>query len=137
MNKLFQTNDVDLLRKAAILLSKENERLVQQNRLLLERIAQLNGSAIPHEQSELTFLKELLARQNQEQFGSSSEKSRHPNKETQTDQDGQQDAGKPDKKRRGHGPSEQLQLLVVDQDHPLPDDQRTCPQCHGTVEPMG
>ncbi|MBC7542126.1 MAG: IS66 family transposase, partial [Candidatus Sericytochromatia bacterium] len=46
-------------------------------------------------------------------------------------------AGKPDKKRRGHGPSEQLQLLVVDQDHPLPDDQRTCPQCHGTVEPMG
>jgi transposase len=129
MATILSTTDIELLRKAAVLLSKENERLARQNKLLIDRIAQLDGTAGSADQQELSFLKELLAKQNKEIYGSSSEK-RHK----QADLD---NSAPPAKAAAGHGHAEQPALPLIEQDLPLPDDQRTCPQCQGTVEPMG
>lgn len=129
MGNLLQSTNIDLLRQAAVLLEKENARLALQNKLLLERIAELSGKASPADQEELACVKELLAQYAQDKYGPSSERRVPADAAT----NGQEAA----KVRKGHGPTEQPKLPLVDNEIPLPDDQQTCPQCQGSLEPMG
>ena len=128
MASILQTNSMDLLRQAAVLLEKENARLALQNKLLLERIAELSGTASPADQEELACVKELLAQYAQDKYGASSER-RAPADGAKTSD--------PAKARQGHGPTEQPKLPLVENEISLPDDQQTCPQCQGSLEAMG
>ena len=71
---LEQIQDPELLRQAARLLDRENQRLHEKIKSLLAELARLRGEDSAALQHELTFLQELLAQRNQALFGPSSEK---------------------------------------------------------------
>jgi transposase len=122
MLRIEQIEDVDLLRQAAILLDRENQRLHDKVKHLLAEIAHLRGEDASKLQLELEFLKELLAQRNQALFGESSEKRRVKAGDGQS-------TGDPMTPRRGHGPRSQPRLPVVEQFHELDQADRTCPKC--------
>ena len=63
-----------MLRHAALLLDRENQRLHEKIKTLLAENARLRGEDSTILQHELAFLQELLAQRNRALFGSSSEK---------------------------------------------------------------
>jgi transposase len=78
-------------------------------------------------QHELAFLKELLAQRERTLFGPSSEQRPRAEAPAPTP------APTP---RRGHGPTAQPRLPMVEQVHELDAADRTCPQCGGTLVAM-
>jgi len=118
--------DIRLLRQVALLQEREIQRLHA-------RLAQLlaaAGADVAAIQGELETMRIRLAQREQALFGLSSEK-RPP------DQPAGETPGPPPRARRGHGPTAQPRLTVVEQVFTLPDHQRTCEQCGRTVDPMG
>lgn len=118
-------SDIRLLRQVALLQEREIQRLHA-------RLAQLlaaAGADVAAVQGELEAMRIRLATREQALFGLSSEKRR-------PDQPPVNAEGKAPRSRRGHGPTPQPRLPVVEQIFTLPDDQRTCEQCGLTVDPM-
>jgi hypothetical protein len=100
-----------MLRHAALLLDRENQRLHDKVKTLLAEIARLRGDAGTPLQHELDFLRELLAQRMRALFGPSSEKRPGP---TTT--------AAPMAARSvpaGHGPRPQPQLPIIEQRHVL------------------
>lgn len=122
-------DDPDLLRKHVRLAILEREYFKQRAKELREELDRLKGLT-PAEQLEFQQMKqaEHLAKLRHKIFGDSSERrpSPHP--------PGAEPATKP---KTGHGPTPQLRLEAREEHHRLPDDQRTCPACSGTLEEMG
>lgn len=115
--------DIRVLRQVALLQDREIQRLHT-------RLAQLltaAGADVVAIQGELEALTIQLAQRTQALFGTSSEK--RPRDEGAT-------APRAPRPRRGHGPTAQPRLPVVEQRFTLPDDQTACPACHGTLTPM-
>ena len=124
---LEQIQDPELLRQAARLLDRENQRLHEKIKSLLAELARLRGEDSAALQHELTFLQELLAQRNQALFGPSSEKRPAPAAEPAA----------PPAPRPGHGPRVQPRLPVVDQVHELDEaDRQCCPQCGQPLDTM-
>jgi transposase len=119
----------DTLRQIALLLSDENSRLIERLRKLTEENSRLRGMDPAKAQAEIAALKELLAMRERKIFGRSSEKRTgdEPPSEEPTEKTSQ----------KGHGPKAQPELAVVVEQHELPEDERQCGACGGTVEPMG
>jgi transposase len=118
---LEQIQDPELLRQAARLLDRENQRLHEKIKTLLAEIARLRGEDSAVLQRELAFLQELLAQRNQALFGPSSEKRPAPVAEP---------AAAPRPPHPGHGPRVQPRLPIVDQVHELDEaDRQCCPKC--------
>jgi transposase len=116
--------DITVLRQVALLQDREIQRLHA-------RLAQLlaaTGADVVAIQGELEALKIQLAQREQALFGRSSEK--RPKGE-----DPESPAAAP-RTRRGHGPTPQPRLPVVEQRFTLPDDQTGCPSCGGTLTPI-
>lgn len=119
--------DVNVLQTVNELLLKENERLRSENAALLkkmEEIAKESNSAVL--QQELDYQKDLLARREKELFSPSSE--RRPTGKKPAEGDAT---------RRGHGPTPQPNLKLVEVAHDLPAEKRDCPACGGTLVEMG
>ncbi|HEX4955428.1 MAG TPA: IS66 family transposase [Thermoanaerobaculia bacterium] len=113
-----------MLREVALLLEKEVRRLRRVNREQLAVIDHFQGRDSGLElQIELDYLKIVLAQRERALFGSSSEKRSGPDTTPRHREP-----------QKGHGPSEQLKLPVVDVPHELKETERTCPACSGQLE---
>jgi transposase len=122
--RIEEISDADTLRQVAVLLERENERLHDRLQHLAGELARLQGLDTSAAQVHLTFLKELLAQRERALFGESSEK-RRPAEATP--------AATAPAPPTGHGPKPQPSLPLVDTVHTLPETDRVCPQCGGTL----
>jgi transposase len=120
--------DKDQLRQVAQLLDRENEKLHAKVRELAQRIAELEGAPLSGGQHELAYLKELLAQRERALFAEKSEKRSRGKRVA--------DPASDETPQRGHGPRVQVELLVVEQVHVLPEGERTCPSCQGELQEM-
>src|SRR5262245_53786843 len=127
MRSVQEISDPEMLRQVAVLLERENTTLHAKLHALAEELARLRGDTLPTAQHELAFLKELLAQRERALFGPSSEQ--RPRREDP-------EPAVPPAPRRGHGPTAQPRLPVVEQIHELDDADRICPQCGGTLQAM-
>lgn len=123
-----QEQDIEVLRQVALQLARENQQLIDRIKELSRQISRLRGAEAAKAQTELDLLKELLARRERALFGDSSEK-RRPTVERA------ESAASPP--RRGHGPRPQPELPIIEQVHELPETDRDCPVCGGTLAEMG
>jgi transposase len=112
-----------ILRQVAQLLNSENKRLHSRLRQLTAELAKLKGAPDSTLQAELIQLQEQLADSNQRLFGDSSEKRSALGRR----------APKEKKPQRGHGPTPQPELGVVDVPHVLDEADRICPKCGGAL----
>lgn len=127
MLRIEQIGDLDTCKHVALLLERECDSLVTRNRELARELARLKGSdQLVADFGEMQRLEAQVAQLQRMIFGKSSE--RRP----QQAEDGKAEA--PAKPRKGHGPTEQPRLPVVEVRHelkaePLP----TCEECSGVV----
>ena len=116
-----------MLRQVAVLLERENDKLHAKLQTLTAELARLRGDARPAAELELEFLKELLAQRERALFGASSEQRPRPTPPAPST---------PSVPRRGHGPTAQPALPIIDRVHELDAADLTCPQCGGTLREM-
>jgi transposase len=128
MLSLATETNFDIVRQAAILLDRENQRLLTENRRLRDEMRKLKGEPGLPVQQELEALKELLTVQNRALYGDKSEKLP---KATQSPLVKEQPQA-----RHGHGPKVQIKLPVVEEIHELDEADKVCPKCGGQLEEM-
>lgn len=126
MISIEQENDPNILRQVALLLDRENGRLIRKINDLTCELVKLKGQDPCAIQSEIESLKELLAIRERALFGDSSEK--------RPKQVGEKPNGEPQK---GHGPSEQKNLPILEKVHELDPPDRVCKACGGALTEMG
>jgi transposase len=124
--RIEEIHDADTLRQVAVLLERENTRLHDRLQQLTTELAHLRGEDAAAAQIHLDFLRELLAQRERALFGDSSEK--RPRTEAPADP-----APAAPAPRRGHGPATQPTLPRIETVHTLPEGERACPQCGGTL----
>ena len=118
-------SNVDLLRKKAIVLERENERLSAKVESLYREVLQLKGMA--PEQVSLN-LPGLLQRVTSVPKRSALTR---PGSERRINATEQAAESTP---QTGHGPTEQVALGFTEETHELPDSERQCPSCGGELE---
>lgn len=116
----------DVLRQIALLLDQENRRLHERLKNLTIQHGKLAGTDAAALQQELDQIQELLAQRERTIFGASSEKQSKPRQS--------EPSRAPSK---GHGPTPQPLLPVVEETLELADGHRQCPCCDGILEPLG
>ncbi len=122
MLRLDRENNPDILRQAAQLLERENQRLIRINVELQRRLLEAEGRSPEEMQQKLRLLEEQLAQRKHALFGDSSEK------RPRTKQDKKERAP-----QRGHGPREQPALPIVEQVHDLDEADKICTSCGGQL----
>lgn len=115
--RLEQEKDIEIVRQAALILERENQRLVERNVDLTRRLLAAEGRDPAELQMEIMRLEVQLAAARKRLFGASSEK--RPSMETAAEREAQS----------GHGPREQRELPVVEAVHVLDEPDRACPSC--------
>jgi len=125
MVRIEQESDIEVLRQVASLLDRENLRLIERIKALTEDNARLRGEDSGRLQLELEQLQELLARRNRALFAEKTERRPRSN-------DGSSETRQAPP-RRGHGPRTQPDLPLQEKVHELPEPDRTCDACGGTV----
>jgi transposase len=118
--------DIERVRQVALLLERENAKLHKRLAELTEKLAHAEGKDATTLQLEIAFLKEALDRQNRALFGTSSEKRGANGAERKKDREPQ----------RGHGPSAQPKLPIVEVVHKLEETDKACPSCGGAMSEM-
>ncbi|MCB0220449.1 MAG: transposase, partial [Chrysiogenetes bacterium] len=124
MRNLSLETSPEILRQAALLLERENRRLVAENLRLKRKVERLQGKAPAELALELESLEAQLALTRGKLFGKSSEKlsparnGDFPEREPQ----------------RGHGPASQPALALLEQEHELAAEERTCVLCGGALD---
>ena len=121
MRPLAQESNPDILRQAAILLERENTKLIKRVVELQKELLELKGATPSELQQQLIELERQLANSNRVRFGRSTEKRETP-KET----------SKP-LPQKGHGPKKQEQLEVVPEVHHLDEADKACTSCGGML----
>jgi transposase len=117
--RLGDEKDIEVLRQAALILERENQRLVERTVDLTRRLLAAEGRDPAELQMEIARLEAQLAAARKRLFGASSEK-----RTTAAP------AGSPEREpQTGHGPREQLELAVVEEIHVLDQPDRACPSC--------
>ena len=117
MTDIVNENRLDVLKTKAGLLAQENQRLVKEVGTLKTRIAELEGQSEAALQTELFALQERVNQLNQALFGDSSERRSLPKE------------AKSKKPKRGHGPTPQPALPIVETTHELDAADQACPEC--------
>jgi transposase len=125
--RLDAIRDPEMLRQVAVLLERENDKLHAKLQTLTAELARLRGDARPAAELELEFLKELLAQRERALFGASSEQRPRPAPPAPS---------APPVSRRGHGPTAQPALPIVDMVYELDAADRMCPQCGQALREM-
>lgn len=118
--------DIERLRQVAILLERENTHLHRRLEELLDKLARAQGKDADSLQLEIAQIKEALDRRNHALFGASSEKRRNGSRRKEGEHEPQ----------RGHGPSTQPTLPIVEVVHTLDEADKTCPCCGGELVEM-
>lgn len=127
---LLREADPEKLRTMALDLHARGARLEAENAVLLRRITALTAelaAATDRDRQlalglEIRRINEQLAARNHELFGSSrSERRSRP--------EGQKPEEKPERKAKGHGPTRQQKLPVVEVVHRRPEGETSCPGC--------
>jgi transposase len=126
MTRIETERDIDVLRQMARLLDRENERLLARVTTLRREIADLKGEGQEAVQQELEELRALLAQRERSLFGDSSEKRSRE----------KSPPGAAETPTKGHGPTEQKSLPIVDVVHVLDEADRSCPSCGGALSEM-
>lgn len=119
--------DIERLRQVAQLLQAENDRLHARLQSLAAELAKAQGTEAERLQLELDLLREQLQQRNQALFGTSSEKRGQPAAVSEK--------GDPPP-RKGHGPTAQPELPVVEAIFELDEADQTCPKCGAELTAM-
>ena len=123
--RIQRVQDVECLRTMALLLAKENERLIAKVLDLQKRLAVAEGRDRAQLALELASLQKELERRTKKVFDHTSEK---------RSKQGGGNEGEEKKKRKGHGPHEQENLRIIDVVHPLDEADMPCPCCGERLE---
>ena len=127
MLRLGEERDIEVLRHAALILDRENEKLLEKNLHLQRELMRLKNESPEQMQQRIQALEEMLQRARQEIFGDASEK--RPGKTSV--------AAEPKKPKTGHGPHEQPSLPIVETVHLLDEaDRKNCAVCGGEMKPF-
>jgi transposase len=121
--RLADVDDIETLRRAALVLEAENKKLVQLIAKLKRQLSELQGGAPEQLSLQIAELEEQLAQRNRMLFGDKSEKRGARSKEE-----------RPSEPQRGHGPRAQLELKVIEQVHLLDEADKACPKCGGELK---
>jgi transposase len=116
--------DIELLRRAALLLQEDNKKLVRLLRALKKELHELKGGDPEQLRLQIADLEQQLAKRNKMLFGDSSEKRRRKKSNSDT---------KP--AQSGHGPRSQPELPAIEQIHVLDEADKICSHCGGELEP--
>jgi transposase len=120
---LDDVSDIETVRKAALLLQAENQRLTREVARLLRELHELKGGDPEQLVLQLAGLQEQLAKLQQKVFGKSTEK-RPRTKGGDSEQKEPQ---------RGHGPKAQPKLPIVEQVHIADEADKVCNACGGEL----
>ena len=126
MLNLATETDIERLRQAALLLERENARLVHRLETLVAQLHEARGEQAHSLQLEIAHLNEQLASRTKALFGDSSERRSSAARETAERRES----------RPGHGPREQKALPIVEVVHELDEPDQACPSCGGDLQPM-
>ena len=146
--KFFKEKNLPFLRSAAQALQDENARLrleaaaasaakaALESRLQeMEELSSMQQSELTRMTQENQLLKEQLDRRLRALYGRKSE--RRPIEKTEQERETDPKDRKPRKQRRGHGPTPQPKLPVVEVIDMLAGEALLCDHCGGTLEPLG
>ena len=120
-----ETN-IERLREMARLLDRENMRLHARLLELTRKLAEARGEVATQLQLEISALQQTLDARNQALFGRSSEKRPSPPTE-------KANAEATTAPTRGHGPTAQPSLPIMEEIHHLDEPDRACPKCGGAL----
>jgi len=120
---LDQIDDIELLRKAALLLQEDNKKLVRQIAKMKKELHALRGGDPEQLKLAIVELEQQLAKRNQMLFGDKSEK------RSRTDEPKAEKAA-----QTGHGPRQQTLLPEIEQVHLLDEADQICSSCGGSLK---
>lgn len=126
MVRLDREKDIEVLRSAAQILDRENQKLTEKVANLTREVLALKGEDPSKVQLRLAELEQQLALARQKIFGDSSERRPPPDVPE----------AKAKKPKTGHGPREQPELPHVETIHDLDDADKVCTSCGGSLEEM-
>jgi transposase len=118
--------DIEWLRQAALLLERENARLLHRLETLVAQLHEARGEQAQSLQLEIAHLEEQLASRTKVLFGDSSERRSGAEHRTAERKEA----------RPGHGPREQKELPIVEVVHELDAPDQACPAFCGELRPM-
>jgi transposase len=121
--RLSHEKDIEVIRQAAVILERENQKLIEKNLQLIKENLRLKGSDQTELALRLELLEQQLAQRNQRLFGDSSEKRSA----------GAEAPAQAKAKQTGHGPREQPELPIVEEVHKLDAPDQACPKCGGQL----
>ena len=127
MTRLQNEKDPDILRQAALLLERENQRLVTKIIELTRELIALKGGDAEQMKLRIAALEQQLAARNRKLFGTSSEK------RSTTDESKPKDE-EPKAPPKGHGPRQQLSLPIQEVVHELDKADQACTSCGGVLD---
>ncbi len=122
--RLDKETDPEILRQAAMILERENQKLTQKIIALTRELMTLKGAGAEQLALRIAELEKQLAQKNQMLFGASSEK-RSGDKPA---------ADSPKPPQKGHGPKKQLQLPIVEVVHKAEPADQMCNSCGGRLD---
>jgi len=117
--RIGREKDVERLRAMAMLLARENERLIAKVLELQKRLAVAEGRDREQLELELAALQKSLTDRTARVFNHASEKRGSKGEEAEETKGS----------RKGHGPREQTQLRIVEEVHKLDEADMPCPCC--------
>ena len=120
---LDQIDDIELLRKAALLLQEDNKKLIRLIAKMKKELHALRGGDPEQLKLAIADLEQQLAKRNQMLFGDKSEK-----------RPGAKDPKAEKEPKAGHGPRQQLLLPEIEQVHLLDQADQVCSSCGGDLE---
>lgn len=121
---LADIDDIELLRKAALLLQEDNKKLMKLLSQLKRKLHQLEGGDPEQLKLQIAGLEQQLAQRNQMLFGDKSEKRQRSS--------GAEEAEKAP--QTGHGPRQQPRLPELEQVHLLDTADKVCSKCGGELQ---
>ena len=121
---LYDVSDIETVRKAALLLEAENQKLAREVAKLRREVHELRGGDPEQLALQLAGLEGQLATLRQKIFGESSEK--RPRDKTKNEE-----AKEP---QRGHGPKAQPKLAIIEQVHVADEADKMCGACGGHLD---
>jgi transposase len=126
MKRLQQETDVTILRQAAVLLERENVKLVATVVELKRELSALKGESPEQLVLRLAELEQQLAKRDHLLFGRSSER---------REGEGAKEPPKEEKKpQTGHGPRVQATLPIEEEIHDLDEADKICTSCGGDLK---
>jgi transposase len=121
---LGDVSDFETVRKAALLLEAENQKLAREVAKLRRELHELKGGDPEQLAFHLAGLENQLTTLRQKIFGDSSEKRPRP----------KTDAAEAKEAQRGHGPKPQPKLAIVEQIHVADAADKVCNACGGELD---